>query len=85
MKVTLHEIKKNLQGISSGGDEAENQINGLEHKAAKKNQSEQQEKKNKTKGKYKQPLGPLQEDEHSDHRGTGRRRESKKWKTYLKK
>ena len=30
MKVTLSEIKKNLQGISSGVDEAKNQINDLE-------------------------------------------------------
>ena len=32
MKVTLSEIKKNLQGTSNGRDEAENQINNLEHK-----------------------------------------------------
>ena len=31
MKVTLSEIKKNLQGIISGGDEARVQINDLEH------------------------------------------------------
>ena len=35
MKVTLREIKKNLQGINSGVDEAKNQINDLEHKEAK--------------------------------------------------
>ena len=29
MKVTLSEIKKNLQGTNSGEDEAENQINDL--------------------------------------------------------
>ena len=47
MKVTLSEIKTNLQGPNSGVDEAENQINDLEHKEAKNNQSEQQkEKKN---------------------------------------
>ena len=45
MKVTLNEIKKNLQGINSGGDEAENQINDLEHKEEKSIQSEQQEEK----------------------------------------
>ena len=45
MKVTLHEIKKNLQGANSGVDEAENQINDLEHKEAKNNQSEQREEK----------------------------------------
>ena len=45
MKLTLSEIKKNLQGIHSGVDEAENQINDLEHKEEKKNQLEQQEEK----------------------------------------
>ena len=34
IKVTLN---KNLQGINSGVDEAENQINDLEHKEEKKN------------------------------------------------
>ena len=42
-KVTLIEIKNKLQGNNSGVDEAENQINDLEHKEAKNNQSEQQE------------------------------------------
>ena len=45
MKVTLHETKKNLQGTKSGGDEAGTQINDLEHKEAKNNQSEKQEVK----------------------------------------
>ena len=45
MKVTLSEIKKNLQGINSGVDETENQINDLEHKEEKNIQSEQQELK----------------------------------------
>ena len=45
MKVTLSEIKKNLQGTNSGEDEAKNQINDLEHKEAKNKQSEQQEKR----------------------------------------
>ena len=43
MKVTLSEIKKNLQGINSRMDEAESQINDLEHKEEKNAQSEQQE------------------------------------------
>ena len=38
---TLIEIKNNLQGNNSRVDEAENQINNLEHKEAKNNQSEQ--------------------------------------------
>ena len=40
MKDTLIEIKKNLQGVNSRVDEAKNQINGLEHKEPKINQSE---------------------------------------------
>ena len=43
MKVTLSEIKKNPQRTNSGEDEAENQINKLEHKEEKKIQSEQQQ------------------------------------------
>ena len=35
MKVTLSEVKKNLQGINRGMDEAENEINVLEHKEKK--------------------------------------------------
>ena len=45
MKVALSEIKKNQQGTNSGVDEAENQINNLEHKEGKSTQSEQQEEK----------------------------------------
>ena len=41
MKVTLSEMKENLQGTNnSGGGEAENQINTLEHKEEKSIQSE---------------------------------------------
>ena len=43
MKDTLIEIKNNLQG-NNRVDEAENQINDLEHKEAENNQSEQEEK-----------------------------------------
>ena len=42
-KGTLIAVKNNLQGNNSRVDEAENQINDLEHKEAKNNQSEQQE------------------------------------------
>ena len=45
MKVTLSEIKKNLQGTNGGEDEAENHIKYLEHKEGKSIQSEQQEEK----------------------------------------
>ena len=48
-KVTLIEIKNNLQGNNSRMDEAKNQINDLEHKEAKNNQSEQQEEKKESK------------------------------------
>ena len=51
MKDTLIEIKNNLQGNNCRMDEAENEINDLEHKEAKNNQSEQQEEK-----KNKKPL-----------------------------
>ena len=45
-KYTLIEIKNNLQGNNSRVDEAENQINDLEHKEAKNNHIEQEKKKN---------------------------------------
>ena len=35
MNVMLSEIKKNLQGTNSGGDEARIKINNLEHKETK--------------------------------------------------
>ena len=40
-KGTLTKIMKNLQGNNSRADETENQINDLEHREAKNNQSEQ--------------------------------------------
>ena len=43
MKDTLIEIKNSLQGNNSRVDEAKNQINSLEHKEAKNNQSEPEE------------------------------------------
>ena len=43
-KDTLTEIKTNLQGNNCRVDEAENQTNDLEHKEAKNNQSEPEEK-----------------------------------------
>ena len=45
MKGTLIEIKNNLQGNNNRVDEVKNQINELEHKEEKNNQSEQQEEK----------------------------------------
>ena len=45
MKDTLNEIKNNLQGNNTRVYEAKSQINDLEHKEAKNNQSEKQEEK----------------------------------------
>ena len=45
MKVALREIKKNLQGTNSRGDESGIQINSLEHKEEISIQQEQQEEK----------------------------------------
>ena len=49
MKDTLNEIKNNLQGNNSEEDEGQNQIDVLDHKEAKNNQSEQEEKSIKKK------------------------------------
>ena len=43
MKVTLSEIKKNLQGTNTEGEEARVQINDLEHKEEISIQSDQEE------------------------------------------
>ena len=60
---TPTEIKNNLQGNNSRVDEAETQINDLEHKEENNNQSEQEEKRIKKKKPHreecKQPLGKL--------------------------
>ena len=53
MEDTLIEIKKNLQENKSKVDEAENQINDLEHKEEKSIQSEQEEE---TRIKKKKPV-----------------------------
>ena len=45
MKFTFIEIKTNLQGTNSGGDEAEFQINNLEHQEEINIHPEQQEEK----------------------------------------
>ena len=51
-------------------NEAKNHINDLEHKEAKNNQSRQDKEKRIKKIKtYKQPLGQLQEVQHSHNRG----------------
>ena len=51
MKVILSEIKKNLQGTSSGGDEANNQINDLEHLGIKTTNKQTNKTTNQNNGK----------------------------------
>ena len=54
MKFTLSEIKKNLQGTNSGGNEAENQINNLEHRKKKALNQNSKKKKEFKKNKDRQ-------------------------------
>ena len=49
MKDTLTGIRNNLQGNNSKVDEAENQINDLEHKEVKNNQNKKNKKESKNK------------------------------------
>ena len=49
MKVALSEIKKTPQGNNSGGDEAEIQINNLEHREENSIWLEQQKEKRNSK------------------------------------
>ena len=49
MKVTLSEIKKNLQGINSGVDETESQINDLEYREEKNPFNQNSKKKKESK------------------------------------
>ena len=53
MKCTPIEIKNNLQGINSRVDEAENQINDLEHKEAKTNKQTNKKTPHQTNKKKK--------------------------------
>ena len=46
MKLAISEIKKNLQGANSEGDEAENQINDFEHNEEKKHSIRTARRKN---------------------------------------
>ena len=77
MKVKLSEIEKNLQGANSGVDEAENQINDLEHKEERKHsiRTTGRKKNPEKQGWAKEPLGQVQMYQHSNHRDAGRRRE----------
>ena len=49
MKVTLNEIKKNLQGTINGGEEAWIQINELQHREEVSIQPQRQEEKKNSK------------------------------------
>ena len=83
-KKQLTEIKNNLRGNNSRVDEAENQINDLEHKEAKNNQSEQQEEKKESKKNEDSvsSLRQLQVVQHLHHWGIKRRRETARhWKS----
>ena len=69
MKDTLIEVKNNIQGDNSRVDEAENQINVLEHKEAKNNQAQQEEKRIQ---KNKDSISSLWDDfKHSNIHITG--------------
>ena len=52
MEETLIEIKNNSQGNNTRMDEAENQINNLEHKEPQNNHAEQQEEKRIQKNEF---------------------------------
>ena len=82
MKETLIDMN-NLQGINSSVDEAENQINDLEHKEAKINQSEQQEE-NRIQENEDSVSSLWDSFKHSHHRSARRGRKSKKLEICLK-
>ena len=87
MKDMLIEITNNFQRINSRVDEAENQINDLEHKGAKNNRSEQQEEKRIQKNE--DSVTNLWDNfKHTNIHITGcqkEKRKSKKLEIYLKK
>ena len=70
MKVILSEIKKNLQRINSGVDEAENQSNDLEYKIEINSIRTARRKKNPK--KYEDRVR-VQKYQHLNHRGARRR------------
>ena len=72
MKVILSEIKKNLQRVNSGVDEAENQSNDLEYKIEINSIRTARRKKNPK--KYEDRVR-VQKYQHSNRRGAGRIRE----------
>ena len=85
MKNSLIELKNNLQGNYSRVDEANNQINDLEHKEEKQPiRITRRKKKLKKRRQCKEPLGQrkLQALQPSHHMGARRRRErARNWKS----
>ena len=82
IKDSIIEIKNNLQG-NNRVDKAETQVNNLEHKEAKNNQSEQEEEKGiqKSKGSIS-CLWDNFKFHHLHHRGGRKRREgARHWKS----
>ena len=77
------EIKNNLQGNNSRVDEAENQINDLEHKEAKKPIRTAKRKKNTKKwGRISSLWDKFNRVQHLPHRGAkGRRERARNWKS----
>ena len=79
-------MKNNLQGTNSRVDEAKNQTSNLEYKEAKNTQSAQQEGKRIR--KMKNSIRSLRNNFKCTTiliMGLQKRRNSKKWETYLKK
>ena len=77
-------MKNSLQVINSTVDEAENQINDLEHKDTKNQPMRKtRRKKNPKNNKYSvRSLGPLQAFQPWHYRGARRRRErARNWKS----
>ena len=87
MKDTLIEIKNNLQGNNSRMDEAKNQINDLEHKDAKNNHTEQEEKRIQKK-KNEDSINSLWDNYNRSNIhliGVPKEEKSNKFEIYLKK
>ena len=80
---TLIEIKNNLQGNNSRVEEVKDQLNDLEHKEAKNNQSEQQEEKRlqKTKDSIRTLWDNFKQFNIHFHRDAGRRERTRNWKS----
>ena len=77
MKVTLSEVKKNLQGTNSEGKEARVHINELKHKEEINSQPVQNEEtriQKKNQGENKKTLAHYQMCQHLNHRDARRRR-----------